>query len=189
MLPFTSLLGDGEDEQPSRPLGKQGRPRHRTHYDDEDGDSDDGDNEFEDEEEDEEQDDQWVSLSFGSMLVRALVGGEVRRGADANRGGFFGRLTQAAGRPRSGGGAAAVACRAAGVLAHLLDGNARCKQRILRIPLSAPVRRGGRRAQAEGGSEEEDLLLPRCMRYLAELAISSGGGGGEPAAEAEWLQV
>ncbi len=61
-------------------------------------------------------------------------------------------------------GGAAISARAARVLAHLLQDNPQCKQRVLAIPLDAsPTAGGGPR-----------LLMPRCLANLSQALLSDG---------------
>ncbi|XP_024530596.1 golgin candidate 6 [Selaginella moellendorffii] len=76
-------------------------------------------------------------LSFGSMLIQALVGIDGRNDLEAS-------------------------CRAASVLSHILKNNIKCKERVLSIPLEIPSSR----------LATPELLLPRCMRYLAAASAS-----------------
>ncbi|BBN13693.1 intracellular protein transport protein USO1 [Marchantia polymorpha subsp. ruderalis] len=78
------------------------------------------------------------NISFGSMLVRALISSDGRNDLEAS-------------------------CRAASVLAHILKDNVPCKERVLRIPLEIP----------SSALAPAELLMPRCMRYLAAAAPSS----------------
>ena len=61
-------------------------------------------------------------------------------------------------------GGAAVSARAARVLAHLLQDNPQCKQRVLAIPLEASL-------TAAGGPQ---LLMPRCLADLSRALLSDG---------------
>ncbi|KAK9814747.1 hypothetical protein WJX72_010794 [[Myrmecia] bisecta] len=83
--------------------------------------------------------DQGGPSTFGGELVGALIGSPGQKDLQAS-------------------------CRAAGVLAHLLAGNAQAKERVLTIPLAIPA----------SASAPPELLMPTCIKYLTSALASSG---------------
>ncbi|CAM6096716.1 unnamed protein product [Calypogeia fissa] len=92
-------------------------------------------------------------ISFGSMLVRALISSDGRNDLEAS-------------------------CRAASVLSHILKDNVQCKERVINIPLEIP----------SSAMAPTELLMPRCVRYLAAAAPPASDGLSSSQGGSIWLQ-